>query len=187
MVVIHVRQGVATDGGFIINNNVHVTKRELETLADIGMGMDNAGAAKKNGVSANTVRNHIWNVMQKLGATSRANAVALAVENGLFEILRKRSLKTFVRGYDRYLLCIFCGKVNHEDEYSEEKTEQVTINHINYDMQIIPTCPTQGCTGNITETIDWRAVRMDYPDYPEKPEHDVKYDFNMERYPGYSG
>jgi len=47
--VISIRQGTADDGGFIINNNIHVTRRELETLSLIGTGLDNNEVAKKIG------------------------------------------------------------------------------------------------------------------------------------------
>ena len=63
---ISVRQGTAKDGGFIIKSNIHITRRELEILALIGMGLDNHEAAERLFVSVNTVRNHIWNLMKKL-------------------------------------------------------------------------------------------------------------------------
>ncbi len=183
--VINVRQGTAEDSGFIINNNIHITRRELETLALIGMGLSNKEVAEKLGVSINTVRNHIWNVMQKLGATSRANAIVLAVQNGIFEVMCKRSLDTFVRGFDRYVLCIMCGKAALTDDYKEARIEKVTINHVEYEMPILPECPTEGCRGDISDTIDWDEVRRHHPEYPEIPEQGVVYDFDIKWYRGY--
>ncbi len=185
--VINVRQGSADDGGFIIKDKVHLTRRELEILAQIGMGLSNEEAAKKFGVRVNTVRNHIWNIMQKLGATSRAHAIVLAVQNGIFEVMHKRSLETFVREVDKYVLCIICGKANLTDDYSDFRTEEVVINHVTYEMPISPECPTEGCKGNITETIDWDLIRHHHPEYPDIPERGISYDYEIEWYPEYPG
>ena len=183
--VINVRQGTAEDGGFIINDRMHITKRELEALALIGMGLNNNEVAEKLGISINTVRNHIWNLMKKLGATSRANAIVLAVQNGIFEVMYKRSLDTFVRGFDKYVLCIMCGKAALTDDYKEARVEKVKINHVEYEMPILPKCPTEGCRGDILETLDWEELRKHHPEYPEIPEHGIVYDYDIEWFRGY--
>lgn len=183
--VINVREGRASDGGFIIRNNVHVTRRELEALALVGMGLSNSEVAEKMGVSVNTVRNHIWNLMQKLGATSRAHAIVLAVQNGIIEVKQRRSLETFVRGVDRYVLCIPCGRAALVDDYSEATVEKVTINHVEYEMPVFPGCPTEGCGADIFDTIDWEDIRKHRPEYPEVPQRDVQYDYEIEWFRGY--
>ena len=149
------------------------------------MGFSNGEAARKMGVSINTVRSHIWNLMKKIGATSRANAIVLAVQNGIIDIQHKRSLDTYVRGFDHYVLCIFCGKVSLDDDYKPATTEEVEINHIKYGMPVLPGCPTEGCRGNITETIDWDEVRKHHPEYPEVPKHGVVYDYDIKWFRGY--
>lgn len=183
--VINIRQGTAEDGGFIINSNVHITRRELEILALVGMGFSNEEAAKKLDVRVNTVRNHIWNLMQKMGAKNRAHAIVLAVQNGIIEVMHKRSLKAHVRGLDKYVLCIMCGKVTLAEEYKEETIEKVMINHIEYEMPKPPHCPTEGCHGDIFDTIDWYEIRQHHPEYPEIPENNVKYDYELKWYSGY--
>lgn len=183
--VINVRQGTADDGGFIINNNIHVTQRELETLALVGMGLSNDEVAEKLGVKINTVRNHVWNLMQKLGANSRAHAIVLAVQNGIIEIKHKRSLDTFVRGFDHYLLCIFCGKAHLDNDYKEAEPKKVMINHVEYKMDILPECPSEGCRGNISESLDWDEVRKHHPEYPEIPEYGAVYDYDIKWFMGY--
>jgi len=105
------------------------------------------------GVSVNTVRNHIWNVVQKLGARNRAHAMALAVENGIFGIQRSRSLDTFVRGVDRYVLCIVCGRAALADAYVERPAEKVTINHVEYEIPPGPLCPTEGCKADTIPSL----------------------------------
>jgi DNA-binding CsgD family transcriptional regulator len=182
---ISVREGTASDGGFIVRNNVHITRRELEALALIGTGLNNSMVAERMGVSVNTVRNHMWNLMQKLGATSRAHAVVLAVENGIIEVRRKRSLETFVRGVDRYVLCIRCGRAALVDDYTEGGVEHMTINHVEYKMPVFPGCPTEGCKGDIFDTIDWEDIRKRRPEYPEVPEGGVAYDYEIEWFRGY--
>ena len=128
--VINIRRGTADDGGFIIKNNLHITKREVEALALVGMGLSNNEVAEKLGVSINTVRNHIWNIMQKLQATSRAHAIVLAIQNGIIEVKQRKSFDVFVPGHDHYVLCIFCGKVNLIEDYKEADVKKVIINHV---------------------------------------------------------
>lgn len=181
---INVRQGTAQDGGFIIRGNIHVTRRELEALTLIGVGLKNNEVAERLGVSVNTVRNHIWNLMQKLGANSRAHAIVLAVQNGIIEVKRERSLDTFVRGFDRYVLCVFCGKAALVEDYREAEPRKVIINHVEYEMDTFPGCPTEGCKGDILDALDWDRVRKHNREYPEVPEHGVVYDYDIEWFRG---
>jgi DNA-binding CsgD family transcriptional regulator len=177
---INVRQGTASDGGFIIKNNIHITRRELEALALIGMGLNNSEAAERLRVSVNTVRNHIWNLMQKLEATSRAHAIVLAVQNGIIEVKHERSLGTYVRGFDKYVLCILCGKAALIDDYEEAEPQKLIINHVEYEFVPPPKCPTEGCRGRFTDSLDWDDVRKRHPEYPEVPEHGVVYPCDIE-------
>ena len=181
---INVRQGTAEDGGFIIKNNIHITRRELEALTLVGMGLSNNEVAEKLYVSVHTVRNHIWNLMQKLRANSRAHAIVLAVENGIVEVKRERSLDTFVRGFDQYVLCILCGKAALIDDYKEAKPKKVIINHVEYEIDTVPKCPTKGCRGDMGDTLDWDEVRKHHTEYPEIPKHGVVYDYDIEWFRG---
>lgn len=182
---INVRQGTAGDGGFIIKNNIHITRRELEALALIGMGLNNYEVAERLVVSVNTVRNHIWNLMQKLEATSRAHAIVLAVQNGIIEVEHERSLDTFVRGVDKYVLCIFCGKAALVDDYKEVEPKKVVINHVEYEIGPVWECPTEGCRGRFTDSLDWDDVMKQHPKYPEIPERGVVYPCDIEWFLGY--
>ena len=182
---ISVREGTAGDGGFIIRNNMHITRRELEALALIGMGLSNNEVAEKLFVSVHTVRNHIWNLMQKLGANSRAHAIVLAVQNGIIEVKHERSLGTYVRGFDKYLLCILCGKAALADDYKEVEPKKVIINHVEYEIDTLPKCASKGCRGDLGYTLYWDEVRKHHPEYPEIPEHGVVYDYDIEWFRGY--
>lgn len=60
--------------GIIINNQV-LTKREREVFVLLVKNKSTREIAEELGISEKTVRNHISNVMQKLGVKGRASAV----------------------------------------------------------------------------------------------------------------
>ena len=59
---------------------VLLTPRELEVLTAIGAGLGNKAIARELGISLHTVKFHIESVFRKLGARTRAEAVAKALE-----------------------------------------------------------------------------------------------------------
>jgi PAS domain S-box-containing protein len=60
-----------------------LTRRELEILKMIATGVSTKAAADKLHVSSATVRNHVQNILGKLGAHSRLEAVAMATRQRL--------------------------------------------------------------------------------------------------------
>ena len=60
-----------------------LTARELEVLELLVDGTPNQELAQRMGISRNTVRNHVQNLLTKLGVHSRLEAVALATREGL--------------------------------------------------------------------------------------------------------
>jgi DNA-binding NarL/FixJ family response regulator len=60
-----------------------LTPRELEVLQLVADGLGGHQIARALYVSDDTVKTHVSHVLNKLGATSRANAVAIAIRNGL--------------------------------------------------------------------------------------------------------
>ena len=60
-----------------------ITKRELEVLSLLAEGLSNAAIGERLHISPNTVRNHVQNLLAKLGASSRLEAVSLGVGRGL--------------------------------------------------------------------------------------------------------
>src|SRR2546428_3610745 len=60
-----------------------LTSREREVLKMMAAGLDNYDIAEKLGIGYATVRSHVRGVLEKLGARSRLQAVALARESGL--------------------------------------------------------------------------------------------------------
>lgn len=64
---------------------VLLTPREIEVLGALGNGMTNKEAARLLGISPHTVKFHIESLFRKLGAASRAEAVAKGVRQQIVE------------------------------------------------------------------------------------------------------
>jgi NarL family two-component system response regulator LiaR len=60
-----------------------ITRRELEILELIALGLSNKEIAERSFVSENTVKTHAASVFEKLNAKRRTQAVQLAKEAGL--------------------------------------------------------------------------------------------------------
>ena len=63
--------------------NQVLSDRELEILACLARGSTNREMASKLVISPNTVKTHVHNILKKLGASNRAEAVARAASQGL--------------------------------------------------------------------------------------------------------
>jgi DNA-binding NarL/FixJ family response regulator len=61
-----------------------LTPRELEVLSAVADGLTNKEIARLLGISLHTVKFHLESLMRKLGATSRAGALAKAMRLHLF-------------------------------------------------------------------------------------------------------
>jgi DNA-binding NarL/FixJ family response regulator len=57
-----------------------LTPRELDVIEAIGAGFSNKAIARELGISLHTVKFHIESLLRKLGARTRAEAVAKALE-----------------------------------------------------------------------------------------------------------
>ncbi|POH61806.1 hypothetical protein C3B59_14520 [Cryobacterium zongtaii] len=64
-------------------NSPALTQREREILRELPFHQSVADIAGKRNVSPNTVKTHLRNIYQKLEATNRADAVAIAQDRGL--------------------------------------------------------------------------------------------------------
>jgi PAS domain S-box-containing protein len=62
-----------------------ITEREREILMLVGDGYENDQIARRLHLSVNTIKTYIRRALAKLGANSRAHAVALAIRRGLLD------------------------------------------------------------------------------------------------------
>ena len=63
-----------------------LTRRELDVLEQMACGNRNRDIAAKLFVAEGTVKIHVKNILQKLGATDRTHAVAIAVRRGIIRL-----------------------------------------------------------------------------------------------------
>jgi DNA-binding NarL/FixJ family response regulator len=70
----------------------YLTARELELLELVGEGFSNRAISESLSISTNTVKYHLKNIFQKLGAQNRAEAVAHAIRTGILSSSQKEDL-----------------------------------------------------------------------------------------------
>ena len=63
-----------------------LTSREIEVLELVALGRTNLEIADGLGISENTVKFHMKNILQKLHARNRAEVVAYALRSGLIQL-----------------------------------------------------------------------------------------------------
>lgn len=63
-----------------------LTKRELEVLKLLSVGMYNKEIAEKLEISERTVKNHVSNIFKKLEVTDRTQAAVFTIRNNLIQI-----------------------------------------------------------------------------------------------------
>ncbi len=67
-------------------SNDQLTPRETEVLAEIAEGNRNRDIAERLFISEETVKVHIKHIMDKLGASDRTQAVAIAIRRGIIRL-----------------------------------------------------------------------------------------------------
>ncbi len=60
-----------------------LTHREMQVLRHLGFGLSNREIAKSLGISVETVKEHVQNILRKLGCKDRTEAAVRAVREGL--------------------------------------------------------------------------------------------------------
>ncbi|MFE0591196.1 response regulator [Micromonospora echinospora] len=75
--------GFLTRGTGTVPPFSQLTDREREVLDHVASGLDNRAIAQRLALSPKTVRNHVSNVLVKLGVSDRGQAIVRAREQGL--------------------------------------------------------------------------------------------------------
>ena len=65
---------------------VALTPREVEVLSLVARGMANKEIAHKLGTANGTIKMHVQNILEKLGASDRTHAVTIAIERGILHL-----------------------------------------------------------------------------------------------------
>jgi DNA-binding NarL/FixJ family response regulator len=63
-----------------------LTAREIDVLRHIAGGNRNRDIAERLCISEETVKVHVKHIMEKLGASDRTQAVAIAVRRGIIQL-----------------------------------------------------------------------------------------------------
>jgi DNA-binding NarL/FixJ family response regulator len=63
-----------------------LTEREVDVLQHVAGGNRNKDIAQRLSISEETVKVHLKHIMEKLGATDRTGAVAIAVRRGIIQL-----------------------------------------------------------------------------------------------------
>jgi DNA-binding CsgD family transcriptional regulator len=66
--------------------HIELTPRELEVLALLAEGASNKAIARRLGISAHTAKYHVAQLLEKLDAVSRTDAVAHAARIGVLHL-----------------------------------------------------------------------------------------------------
>ncbi len=63
-----------------------LTPREIEVLALVAKGLANKQIAAQLGTAAGTIKMHVQNILEKLGASDRTHAVTIGVQRGIIRL-----------------------------------------------------------------------------------------------------
>ena len=63
-----------------------LSKREIEVLKLVAVGMFNKEIGKKLGISERTVKNHMSSIFKKIDSSDRTQAAVFAIRNGLVDV-----------------------------------------------------------------------------------------------------
>lgn len=65
-----------------------LTKRELEVLKLLAIGMYNKEIGENLDITERTVKNHVFNIFKKIGVSDRTQAAVFAIRNSLIDLYR---------------------------------------------------------------------------------------------------
>jgi DNA-binding NarL/FixJ family response regulator len=65
---------------------IALTPREVEVLSFVARGMANKDIAERLGTASGTIKMHVQNILEKLGASDRTHAVMIAIRRGILHL-----------------------------------------------------------------------------------------------------
>ena len=87
-----IRSRPPAPGSRVRNDRYNLSAREEEVLACMVAGMSNADIAQELVISLSTAKYHVSSILSKLGASSRAEVVSTALQEGLISVpVRRKS------------------------------------------------------------------------------------------------
>jgi len=107
---IRIKKGKAKDGGFVIRDNVHITRKELMVLMLVSNGISHQKIATRLGIKLQSVRNYLQDITRKLRAENQSHAVALCLRYGMMEM----PLDTVDKEDSLYVWCFSLSKNLYE-------------------------------------------------------------------------
>ena len=66
-----------------LDNDIPLTNREMQVLRHVALGLSNREIGQSLGISVETVKEHVQNVLRKIKVTDRTQAAVWAVRKGL--------------------------------------------------------------------------------------------------------
>lgn len=181
--VVQVKPGQEDDGGYRIGR-IHITRRELDTLALFANGISIEESANKLGIKPQTVKNHLYNIVKKLRARNRTHALVKLLELGMIETRRSEYDREEAFGEEsrsEYLWCLHCERTYKYGEYRLWKVEPFVVDHVRYEPEF-QMCPYEDCDGDaVIDAWEWDRIRESHPEYPEIPEKGKVYPMYGER------
>jgi len=75
-----------------------LTRREMDVLQLVSVGLDNKSVAARLGISVGTVKSHVKALLDKLGVASRTQAAAAAHQRGLVDTASETAPKAYRAG-----------------------------------------------------------------------------------------
>ena len=65
------------------SHDIPLTNRELQVLRHVALGLSNREIGRSLGISIETVKEHVQNILRKVDASDRTQAAVWAVRRGL--------------------------------------------------------------------------------------------------------
>jgi DNA-binding NarL/FixJ family response regulator len=81
--LVRIRMEMERRGEKIERDEIPVTNRELQVLRHIALGLSNRDIGRSLGISVETVKEHVQNILRKIHAVDRTQAAVWAIKRGL--------------------------------------------------------------------------------------------------------